>query len=131
MTPEQEQYLREHNLAVLATGRRDGSPQVSTIYYDYDGADIVVSVTSDRAKWINAMRQPRVALLVYEGRRQLVLYGVAEGVASDPERTALTRRIHVSMGREPAEDDATLAAQLDEAKRTVLRITPHRVTMNE
>jgi nitroimidazol reductase NimA-like FMN-containing flavoprotein (pyridoxamine 5'-phosphate oxidase superfamily) len=56
LTAEQEQYLRDHRLAVLATGRRDGSPQLSTVLYHYDGDDIAISVTSDRAKWKNAVR---------------------------------------------------------------------------
>ena len=41
------------------------------VAYDYDGNDVVMSVTSDRAKWKNASRQPKVALLVPEGRRHL------------------------------------------------------------
>ena len=48
MTPEQAAFLRSHRLAVLATGRRDGSPQVSTMAYD--GDHVVMSVTTDRAK---------------------------------------------------------------------------------
>ena len=39
LTADQEQYLREHTLAVLGTGRGDGSPQLSMIIYDYDGND--------------------------------------------------------------------------------------------
>ena len=131
MTPEQDAYLREHRLGVLATGRRDGSPQLSTIMYHYDGDDIAISVTSDRAKWPNALRQPRVALLVNDGRRQLILYGDAEGVSADPDRLELTKRLRRAMGREASEDDATLAAQLDEAKRVILRVTPQKVLMND
>ncbi len=131
MTPEQDAYLREHNLATLATGRRDGSPQVSLIMYDYDGVDVAISVTSDRAKWRNAVRQPRVAMLVQDGRRQLILYGSAEAVDADPDRLELTKRLRRGMGREVTEDDATLTAQLDEAKRVILRITPDQVLMND
>lgn len=131
ITPEQDAYLREHKMAVLATGRRDGSPQLSTINYDFDGTDIAISVTSDRAKWINAVRQPRVSMLVLDGRKQLILYGTAEAVADDPGRVELTKRIRASMGREPDGDDAALSAQLDEAKRVVLRITPDKLFMND
>jgi len=130
MTEAQERFLRQHRLAVLATGRRDGSPQVSTIYYDYDGADIVISVTSDRWKWKNAIRQPKVALLVNEGRQQLILYGTAEGISDDPERLELTKRLRRRAGTE-FPDDATFAAELDGAHRTILRITPQRVAFNE
>jgi nitroimidazol reductase NimA-like FMN-containing flavoprotein (pyridoxamine 5'-phosphate oxidase superfamily) len=73
MTPEQDSYLREQKMAVLATGRKDGSPQISTINYAFDGTDIAISVTSDRAKWVNAVRQPRVSMLVLDGHKQLNL----------------------------------------------------------
>ena len=131
MTPEQEAFLRSHRLAVLATGRRDGSPQVSTMAYAYDGDHVVMSVTRDRAKWPNVGRQPRVAMVVNEGRQQLVLYGTAERIADDPERLELTKQVREAIGRPAQEDDATIAAQLDQDKRVILRITPETVFMNE
>lgn len=131
ITPEQDSYLREHQMAVLATGRKDGSPQISTVNYHFDGADIAISVTSDRAKWVNTVRQPRVAMVVLDGHKQLILYGTVEGVADDPDRVELTKRLRASMGREPDGDDAALSAQLDEAKRVILRITPDKVLMND
>ena len=131
MTPEQESYLQVHHMGVLSTGRSDGSPQISTINYDYDGTDIVISVTSDRAKWVNTQRQPKVALLVLDGRKQLILYGTTEGLDSDPDRVEMTKRLRASMGREPEDDDAALSAQLDEAKRVILRITADKVLMND
>ena len=131
ITPEQEAYLREHQMAVLATGRKDGSPQISTINYHFDGTDIAISVTSDRAKWVNTVRQPRVAMVVLDGHKQLILYGTVEGVADDPDRAELTKRLRASMGREPEGDDAALSAQLDAAKRVILRITPDKVLMND
>jgi PPOX class probable F420-dependent enzyme len=130
MTPEQDRYLREHNLCVFGTGRRDGSPQLSTVYYHYDGADIVISATRDRAKWINAMRQPNVALVVNDGRKQLIVYGTASGVPDDPERLRLTRRVREHRGVD-VPDDETLARELTEAKRAMIRITPDRVYSNE
>jgi PPOX class probable F420-dependent enzyme len=126
LTPEQDAYLREHRLAVLGTGRRDGSPQLSTIMYDYDGRDVVISVTSDRAKWKNAVRTPRVALLVPDGRRQLVVYGRADAVADEPGIVAGHRRIRAAMGRPFAGSDADLARELREQRRVILRVAPER-----
>ena len=51
LTEEQEQYLREHQLAVLGTGRRDGSPQLSQVNYVYDGQHLYISTSSDGAMW--------------------------------------------------------------------------------
>ena len=130
MTEGQDAFLREQNLCVLATGRKDGSPQVSTVYYHYDGHDLVISATTDRAKYVNAMRQPRVALVINDGRKQCIVYGRAEGVPDDPERLRLTRRAREHRGA-PVPDDATLAAELTRDKRAMLRITIDRVYAND
>ena len=60
MTPEQEQYLREHRLGALATGRRDGSLQLTWISYDHDGADIVLQTSKASAKARNIARKALV-----------------------------------------------------------------------
>ncbi|MCC6236114.1 MAG: TIGR03618 family F420-dependent PPOX class oxidoreductase [Dehalococcoidia bacterium] len=130
MTPEQDRFLREHDLCVLATGRRDGSPQVSTVYYHFDGTDLVISATTDRWKYINAMRQPRVAILVNDGRRQLIVYGRAEGVPDDPERRELTKRVRAHRGT-AIPDDETLSAELTRDRRAILRVIPERVRSND
>ncbi len=131
LTPEQDAYLREHRLAVLGTGRRDGSPQLSTIMYDYDGTDVAMSVTSDRAKWKNAVRQPRVALLVPDGRRQLIVYGRAEAVDDLPGIVAGHRRIRAAMGRPATAGDEELGRELREQHRVILRIRPERAFLND
>ncbi|HTN79651.1 MAG TPA: pyridoxamine 5'-phosphate oxidase family protein, partial [Acidimicrobiales bacterium] len=65
LTDEQRSYLTDHMWAVLATGRMDGSPQVSMIGYVLDAEDrMVISIKSYTAKWKNALRQPRVAIMV-------------------------------------------------------------------
>jgi PPOX class probable F420-dependent enzyme len=130
VTDEQDAYLREHRLAVLATGRRDGSPQASTVMYHYDGNDIVVSAKTYTAKWNNSLRQPRVAMVVNDGRKQLVLYGTSRGVADDPDRMELSKRLYGVMGIE-IPDEAAMKERLDNEKRTILRITPEQVLMND
>ncbi len=132
LTDEQRTYLEGHQLAILGTGKRDGSPQLSTINYRYDGAHIFISVTSDRAKWKNTRRQPKVALLIPDGRKQLVIYGTVEGIPGGPERDAAIASIRAAMGNPlaPDADMAEFSKQLDEAKRVVLKITPEQVFGN-
>ena len=134
LTPEQDEYLREHRLGVLGTGRQDGSPALATVLYDYNGTDIVTSMIETSAKWRNALRQPRVALAVLDGRKQLVAYGRAEAQPDGPGRLEAMRRIRAKMRRregEPEPDDAALEASMDAEGRVVLRITPDRVLMND
>ncbi len=129
-TDEQQKYLEDHTIAVLATGRRDGSPQVSSVVYAVDGDDILLSVKDYTAKWHNALRQPKVALVVHDGRRQLIIYGTAHGIDADPERAELTADVWGAMlGERP--EPADIVESLDEQQRTVLRITPDSVFMND
>jgi PPOX class probable F420-dependent enzyme len=132
LTPEQDEFLRSHHLAVLATSSRtDGSPQVSTIRYDYDGTDIVISIKSYTAKWKNVLKQPKVGMVVNDGRRQLILYGVAEPIAADPDRLTLHKRLTGGQGRYGGGSDEEIIARLDEDERTALRILPRRALMND
>jgi PPOX class probable F420-dependent enzyme len=124
-------FLRDHVWAVLATGRRDGSPQQSMVGYlvDADGR-IVVSVKSYTAKWRNALRQPRVSLTVPDGRVHLVVYGEAEAIDADPERAELTADVFARLSNGPRPDPASIVPMLDEQQRTVLRITPTKVQLH-
>ena len=132
LTPEQEEFLRTHQLAALATGRRDGSPQLSHIVYDWDGESIAVSVKSYTAKWHNARRQPKVALLVHDGRKQLVIYGTAEAIDADPERIELTARVMRRLSGNPdLEVTDDFVNGMDAQQRTVLKIAPERAFMND
>lgn len=128
MTEEQEQYLRDHDLGILGTGRRDGSPQLSMVTYVYEGARLLISVTRDRAKYPNIMRNPHVALLVPDGRQQLIVYGSAE-VFDGPERDEIIKLIRIRMGDPlpPGTDPARFSQRLDELKRVAVRITPEKV----
>lgn len=129
---EQEAFLLAHRIAVLATGRRDGSPQVSQVLYEYDGNDVVLSVKSYTAKWKNILRQPRVALLVHEGRKQLILYGNARPIDSDPERIQKTLRVFRKLTDNPDfEADADFVSSMNDQKRTVLCLTIEKAMMND
>jgi len=53
---EQDQLIREQKLAILATLRKDGTPQLTPINYAYRDGSILISTTRDRAKCRNLRR---------------------------------------------------------------------------
>ena len=136
LTDEQRAYLDRNLLCILATSRRDGTPQVSTLHYSVQDDGIYIGVGRTSAKWHNVGRQPRVAIVVNEGRAQLVVYGTAEQVGDDPERVDRYRahrtQTHGKGGELglPQEGDA-FREMLDAGNRALLRITPERVLHNE
>ncbi len=131
-SPEQRRFALDHQWAVLATGRRDGSPQQSMVGYVLDDTGrAVISVKSYTAKWHNARRQPRVSLCVTDGRQHLVVVGTVETIDADPLRAELTAAVFGRLGGGDLPDPTTLIPLLDEQQRTVLRLTPERVSLHE
>ena len=131
LTDEQRAYLTDHMWAVLATGRKDGSPQVSMIGYVLDAEDrLVISIKSYTAKWKNALRQPRVAVMVPDGRANATIYGTAECIDTDPLRAELTADVFERLSGEERPDPTSIIPTLDEQQRTVLRITADKFLFN-
>jgi PPOX class probable F420-dependent enzyme len=57
-------WLRPRHQAVLATTRRDGTPQTSNVVFAFDGREAWISITTTRAKTANMRRNPGVVLHV-------------------------------------------------------------------
>ncbi len=66
------EFASPRKRGVLTTIRRDGRPQLSNIMFVPKGAELLISITNDRAKTKNLRRDPRAALYV-AGRRLLEL----------------------------------------------------------
>jgi len=97
-------FLATRSHGVLATIRRDGRPQLSTITHLYDAATgtVVASITETRAKTKNMRRDPRVTYHV--GSEDGWSYVVAEGRAELTPPAA-------------SRDDATVEALVDYYRR--------------
>lgn len=75
-------FLDAPRLAVLATVRPDGSPQLTVVWYGLRGDELIVNTTARRSKARNLARDPRVSLLVGEMARYVRLEGEARIVAT-------------------------------------------------
>ena len=131
LTPEQLEFLTEHRLAALSTGRKDGSPQTSMVMYGWDGENVVLTFRKWSAKRHNIARQPRVALLVPDGRRALTVYGEAELLEDDPGRVDAFMDLMAGMGMQGEKSRQEFAAQLDEEGRVLARVRPTTVELHD
>jgi len=132
LTPEQSAFLASHHHAVLATVRRDGSPQTSNLSYLFDDSTLRVSVTNRRAKVANIRRDPRV--IVHVLGDVFWTYASVQGVAS---LSAVTTEPGDAVGQElleiyhgiagPHPDDAEFLRAMVEEGRLVLTVRPTRV----
>ncbi|MEI8080686.1 MAG: PPOX class F420-dependent oxidoreductase [Actinomycetes bacterium] len=64
LTQEQKALFDEANFATVATINPDGQPQLSVVWVETDGPDILFSTTVGRIKERNLRRDPRVTILV-------------------------------------------------------------------
>jgi PPOX class probable F420-dependent enzyme len=64
LTDDQKALFEGKNFAHLATVMPDGSPQVSPVWVEMDGNDIIVNSAEGRVKTNNLQRDPRVAISI-------------------------------------------------------------------
>ncbi len=122
-------FAGQQTSGVLITSRANGRPQVSNIVFGLVDGTIKISITADRAKYRNIVRNPAVTLHVT--KPDFSAYVVIDGAASvapvvtDPgdatadELVALYR----SIAGEHPDWDAYRSAMIAD-RRTVVTITP-------
>jgi len=98
LAPQIEQFIHDNPQGVMTSFRRNGMPQLSIVtVYPRDGG-VGVSITENRAKFKNLLRDPRCSLLishadwwsgflVFEGKVELSHSG-----NTDPEKLRMARR---------------------------------------
>jgi PPOX class probable F420-dependent enzyme len=129
---DHRRFCEDHIWGILATGRRDGSPQQSMVGYLLNAeGQLVVSAKSTTAKWHNALRQPSVSLTVTEGRAHLVIYGQAEAISEDPERANLTADVFAALTGSDRPDPASILPLLNADRRVILRIHPSHTVFQD
>ena len=80
VTASTQDFLDRQTNLVLATVRKDGSPQLSPLWYLWKDGGFVVSTITRTAKWWNLKRDRRCSVCVDEPStgRMVLGYGVAE-----------------------------------------------------
>ncbi len=66
LTPGVRALFEGKNFGHLATIMPDGSPQVSVVWVDIEGDNILVNTAEGRIKPRNVRRDPRVAISIYD-----------------------------------------------------------------
>ena len=125
-------FARQHTQGILVTIRSNGRPQLSNILYTAgDDGVIRISITADRAKYANLVREPWAALQI--SREDFFAYAVLEGevtlapVASSPDDATVEELVGIYRALRGEHDDwDNYRATMVRDKRTVVRLTPSR-----
>jgi PPOX class probable F420-dependent enzyme len=120
-------FLREKRFAVLATINKDGTPQLTTMWYllENDGT-IMMNTRAGRSKELNMRRDPRISVCFEDGYRYLTIKGRVEMIddaeISQRDIYRLSARYH---GEEIAKKQ--VKDQFSKEKRVTLRLKPESV----
>jgi PPOX class probable F420-dependent enzyme len=116
---ELREFLSQPLITDIVTLKRDGSPQITPVWYDFDGT--YVSTTTDRAKGRNIKRDNRIAVSIRnEDAHKVVLFAGTANTLDDREHV-LVRRI-VARYTPPDKFDGFLGGL--EANRVIIRVKP-------
>lgn len=126
-------FIRPRRNGVLVALKRDGRPQLSNITYTLGDDGVVrISITADRAKYTNLLRDPRASL--YVGKEDfwgyVVIGAQAEltAVAADADDATVDELVSVyrgAVGEHPDWDEYRAAMVAD--RRVVVRLHPVHV----
>jgi PPOX class probable F420-dependent enzyme len=116
--------LRAPSTCYLATTMPDGSPQLTQVWVDTDGTDVVVNTVEGHQKLRNVRRDPRVALTVSDPARPsayVQIRGDVREITTEGAREHIERLSQKYLGRPyPAFGGG--------GERVILRIAPRRVS---
>ena len=116
--------LKEKNLVFLATTMKDGSPQVSPVWADFEDDHIMINTAEGRIKHINVLRDPRVAISIVDQNNPLdmtAIRGVVEKIIPDYDylhANKLTKK-YLGLDKYPFRRDGE--------KRIIFKIKPEKV----
>lgn len=124
-------FAADHRNGVLVTLKRDGRPQLSNIVYVLGEGVARISITANRAKYRNLLRDPRASLYICHADfwSYVVLEGDAElsPVAASPDDATVDMLVEVYRaiaGEHPDWDEYRAAMVAD--KRLVVTFRPTR-----
>ena len=120
-------FLETQRNVVMSTVRADSSPQISPVWYLFDGEAFIISTAKETAKWHNLQRDARVALCVDEPDtgRMVVAYGHAE--LADEDIWDTTRMLVQKYVKHPAAVQAHMERIFKNWTRVIVKIKPDTV----
>jgi PPOX class probable F420-dependent enzyme len=120
-------YLHAPYIAVVATISRKGAPQLTPNWYRYDGKVLTLITRTDRLKYLNLQRDPRISVCIYNppvASNYVVISGTATW--DDQDIWDEARRI-IARYRAPEEVDDYLTRWKTEP-RVLITVTPERIS---
>ena len=124
-TPTQLKLISEPHIAQLVTLMSDGSPQISPVWVDTDGINILVNTATGRVKTNNIRRDSRVAISVFDPENPYSRVVNVTGVVSDIKESGAME--HIDKLSKKYTGQATFPGHNEKETRLIVTIKPTRI----
>jgi PPOX class probable F420-dependent enzyme len=116
--------LQKPAFASLATLNTDGSPQVTPVWFDWDGSHVIINTARGRVKDRNLQRNPRVALTIADPANPYRYLGIQGRVTNMTEDGA---DAHIDKLAKKYLDKDKYPYRAPGEKRVLVTITPEKI----
>jgi PPOX class probable F420-dependent enzyme len=119
-------FMEAPRFAVVATISADGSPQLTVLWYELRGSDVLLNMPFDHQKVENLRNDPRVGIAFEDTSRYIAMYGTATilddtAAAQDDIRRLAVRYLGDEAGAQMADE------LLNQQERVSIRVQIERV----
>jgi PPOX class probable F420-dependent enzyme len=121
-------FLEEKRFAVLATIKRDGSPQQTVMWYELQGDRIMMNTAEGRAKAYNFRRDARVSICVEDEYRFVAISGTVE--LNEDREQGLADIMQLAVRYHGAEKAESMRAGFTKDQRVTMLISIDNVVTN-
>ena len=119
--------LSKKAFAQLATLNPDGSPQVTPVWVDFDGTNLIINTARGRVKAKNLTREPRVALAIGDPDNPYRYLGIQGRVV---EMTEKGSDAHIDKMAKKYLGKDTYPFRAPGEVRVIVKIAPDKVHTN-
>lgn len=118
---------------VLTTMMADGQPQMSMVWVDYDGRNVLINTTLERQKAQNMLANPKVNVLAIDPQNGTRFLEVRGEVTEITEKGAIAHadkqtRLYSNDKQQRFYGDIYPAEQQEKETRVIVKISPQKVT---
>ena len=135
MTQEEiDSFLKEQTSIQIGTINKDGSPHLTTLWFQFDGSNIIFHTYTKSQKIKNLKRDNRISLISefgteYRNLKGVMIYGKAEIISGEDMHEKVTKGIesvslkynHISISKEYLE-----SMKFQAKKRSVVIVKPKK-----
>lgn len=127
-TANQLELLSEPHVAQFVTLMDDGSPQISPVWIDTDGSNLLINTATGRLKTNNIERDSRVAVAVFDPQDPYSRVVNVTGIVTDITTSGAIE--HINKLSQKYTGQATYQGHNNREERLIVTIKPTRITGN-